>query len=199
MRSHNMESEEELRLLHLSWDDVLSLTEEVARQIQKRGYVPDIIVAVSRGGFDPARILCDLLGVRRLASLQIEYYKDINESSHTPKIVFPINADVSDKSILVVDDVSDTGTSLKLARDHVLERGASEVLVATLHVKPWTTFRPDFSASEVKSWIVYPWEILESVNSIAKKLKLEGLSPSNVRTELLRLGFSQRQLDRMNL
>ncbi|TRO47172.1 phosphoribosyltransferase [Candidatus Bathyarchaeota archaeon] len=194
-----MENDGGLRLLHISWDDVLSLTEEIARQIRERGYVPDVIVAVSRGGFDPARILCDLLGVKRLASLQIEYYKDINESGHTPEIVFPINADVHDKSILVVDDVSDTGTSLRLARDHVLERGASEVLVATLHVKPWTTFLPDFSASEVESWIVYPWEILESVNSIAKKLELEGLSPSNVRKELLRLGFSRRQVDRMDL
>ena len=192
-----MRGEKRLQLLHISWDNVLSLTEKIARQIQESGYTPEVIVAVSRGGFDPARILCDQLGVKRLASLQIEYYKDIDESSHTPEIVFPLNAEVPDMSILVVDDVSDTGTSLRLARDHVLERGASEVLVATLHVKPWTTFRPDFSASEVESWIIYPWEILESLNSIAEKLRREGLSSSKVRNELLRLGFSQRQLEKM--
>ena len=187
-----MEGEKGLQLLHLSWDDVQSLTEEVARQIQESVYVPDVIVAVSRGGFDPARILCDQLSIKRLASLQIEYYKDINESSSTPEIVFPLNADVPDKSILVVDDVSDTGDSLRVSRDHVLERGASEVRVATLHVKPWTTYRPDFSASEVESWIIYPWEIVEGLASMTEKLKLEGLSSSNLKKELIRLGFYRK-------
>ncbi len=193
-----MESEKGLQLLHVSWDDVQSLTEEIARQIQECGYMPDVIVAVSRGGFDPARILCDQLGIKRLASLQIEYYRDINETSSTPEIVFPLNTEVPDTSILIVDDVSDTGTSLKVARDHVLERGASEVRVATLHVKPWTKFRPDFSASVVESWIIYPWETVESITSIAEKLKLEGLSSSNIEGELKRLGFSRKQLEKSN-
>lgn len=191
-----MESEKGLQLLHVSWDDVQSLTEEIARQIQERGYVPDVIVAVSRGGFDPARILCDQLGIKRLASLQVEYYSDINETSSTPEIVFPLNTEVPDTSILIVDDVSDTGTSLQVARDHVHERGASEVRVATLHVKPWTKFKPDFSASVVESWIIYPWEIVESINSITEKLRLEGLSSSNVERELIRLGFNRKQLEK---
>jgi len=190
-----MESEKELQLLHLSWDDVQSLTEEVAKQIRDIGYMPDVIVAVSRGGFDPARILCDQLGIKRLASLQIEYYKDINESSSTPEIVFPLNADVPGQSVLIVDDVSDTGDSLRVATDHVQERGASEVRVATLHVKPWTSYRPDFSASEVESWIIYPWEVVEGLNSMKEKLKLEGLSSSNLVKELKRLGFKRRHLE----
>jgi len=191
-----VESEKELQLLHVSWDDVQSLAEEIARQIQESGYMPDVIVAVSRGGFDPARILCDQLGIKRLASLQIEYYRDINESSSNPEIVFPLNTEVPDKSILIVDDVSDTGDSLRVARDHVLERGASEVRVATLHVKPWTKFRPDFSASVVESWIIYPWEIVESITSITEKLRLEGLNSSNLERELIRLGFSRKQLEK---
>jgi len=191
-----VESEKGLQLLHVSWDDVQSLTEEIARQIQESEYMPDVIVAVSRGGFDPARILCDQLGIKRLASLQVEYYRDINETSSTPEIVFPLNTEVPDTSILIVDDVSDTGTSLEVARDHVLERGASEVRVATLHVKPWTKFRPDFSASVVESWIIYPWETVESITSIAKKLRLEGLSSLNVERELIRLGFSRKQLEK---
>ena len=193
-----MESEKGLQLLHVSWDDVQSLTEEIARQIQQSEYMPDVIVAVSRGGFDPARILCDQLGIKRLASLQVEYYSDINETSSTPEIVFPLNTEVPDTSILIVDDVSDTGTSLQVARDHVHERGASEVRVATLHVKPWTKFKPDFSASVVESWIIYPWEIVESINSITGKLRLEGLSSSNVERELIRLGFNRKQLEKTN-
>ena len=85
---------------------------------------------------------------------------------------------------------------MRVARDHVLERGASEVKVATLHVKPWTSLQPDFSASEVESWIIYPWEIVEGLSSMTEKLKLDGLSPSKLRKELVKLGFSPKQLER---
>jgi hypoxanthine phosphoribosyltransferase len=95
----------DLKLLHLSWETIQLLAEEVAARIRESGYAPDLIVAVSRGGFDHARILCDQLEVRRLASVQIEYYTGVNETNETLKIVYPLNADVLGKKVLVVDDV----------------------------------------------------------------------------------------------
>lgn len=178
------------KLLHLTWDDVQSLAEEVAEKVSESGFRPDVIVAVSRGGFDPARILCDQLSVMRLASLQIEYYEGVNRTRGAPKIVFPLNADVTGRDVLVVDDVSDTGSSLREAREHVASRGAAEVKVGTLHVKPWTTFMPDYYASEVDVWIVYPWETLESVKSIAEGLKEEGLITSEIKLRLMEMGFA---------
>lgn len=178
------------KLLHLTWDDVQSLAEEVAEKVNESGFRPDVIVAVSRGGFDPARILCDQLSVMRLASLQIEYYEGVNRTRGAPKIVFPLNADVTGHDVLVVDDVSDTGSSLREAREHVASRGASEVRVGTLHVKPWTTFMPNYYASEVDAWIVYPWETLESVKSIAEGLKEEGLTTSEIKQRLRGMGFA---------
>lgn len=178
------------KLLHLTWDDVQSLAEEVAEKVNESGFRPDVIVAVSRGGFDPARILCDQLSVMRLASLQIEYYEGVNRTRGAPKIVFPLNADVTGHDVLVVDDVSDTGSSLREAREHVASRGACEVRVGTLHVKPWTTFMPDYYASEVDAWIVYPWETLESVKSIAEGLKEEGLTTSEIKQRLRGMGFA---------
>ena len=61
----------DLKLLHTSWEDVELLSEELAQKIVESGYEADIVVAISRGGFDPARILCDQLGIRRLASVQV--------------------------------------------------------------------------------------------------------------------------------
>ena len=188
----------ETQLLHLRWDDVQSLSVKVAEAIKKDGYKPDLIAAVSRGGFDPARILCDQLGIRRLASLQIEYYVDINETGKSPRIVYPLNTDVNGLTVLVVDDVSDTGISLEVAKDHVLQKGASEVRVATLHVKPWTTLRPDYAAAEVDSWIIYPWEITESMHNMANKLLKDGVSRDKVKGKLVELGFNREDVERFN-
>jgi len=190
-------SDEGVRLLHMGWEDVQRLAEKVAEKVMTSGFRPDVIVAISRGGFDPARILCDQLSIQRLASLQVEYYTGVEQRRGTPEIVFPLNADVPDLKVLVVDDVSDSGNSLKAARDHVLERGASEVRVATLHVKPWSNFRPDYYAEEVEAWVVYPWEPMETLRWMAERLKSEGLDPDEVRRRLLEKGFDPELVERL--
>ncbi|MDH5199712.1 MAG: phosphoribosyltransferase [Candidatus Bathyarchaeota archaeon] len=187
----------EPKLLHLSWDDVQALSERLADRVKRSGFKPDLIVAVSRGGFDPARILCDQLGIRRLASVQVEYYLGVEQKSDEPQVVYPLNADVKGMKVLVVDDVSDTGTSLKTALEHVAARGASEVRVATLHIKPWTAFKPDYHTVEVDEWIVYPWEPLESMNSMAKRLEKRDLTPSEIRRRLVEMGFDRKLVDRL--
>ena len=192
-----MTEERELKLLHLSWDDIQSLAEKVAECVKESNFRPDLIVAVSRGGFDPARILCDQLAVRRLASVQIEYYTGMNQTTHTPKVVFPLNADVSGLNVLVVDDVSDTGNSLRAVREHVFKQDILETKVATLHIKPWTTFKPDYYAREVDAWIVYPWEPLETMTFMVERLEAEDLTPMEVRHRLVEMGFNPELVGRL--
>ena len=187
----------DLKLLHTSWEDVERLSEELAQKIIESGYEANLVVAISRGGFDPARILCDQLGIRRLASVQVEFYSGVQDTAEKPRIVCPLNADVRGKSVLLVDDVSDTGDSLMLAKEHVLAGSPGELKVATLHIKPWTNLKPDYHASETEAWIVYPWEPVESSRSIAAKLGKNGYSDREIREKLLELGFSPKTLKRL--
>ena len=192
-----MDAFRDLKLLHTSWEDVERLSEELAQKIIESGYEANLAVAVSRGGFDPARILCDQLGIRRLASVQVEFYSGVQDTAEKPRIVYPLNADVRGKSVLLVDDVSDTGDSLMLAKEHVLAGSPGELKVATLHIKPWTNLKPDYHASETEAWIVYPWEPVESSRSIAAKLDKKGYSDREIRKKLLELGFSPKTLKRL--
>jgi hypothetical protein len=187
----------DLNLLHTSWEDVERLSEKLAQKIIESRFEPDLVVAISRGGFDPARILCDQLGIRRLASVQVEFYSGVQDTAEKPRIVYPLNADVRGKRVLLVDDVSDTGDSLMLAKEHVLTGSPGELKVATLHIKPWTSLRPDYHASETEAWIVYPWEPVESIRSIAAKLGKNGYSAREIREKLLELGFSPKTLKRL--
>ncbi|MEE8325496.1 MAG: phosphoribosyltransferase [candidate division NC10 bacterium] len=187
----------DLNLLHTSWEDVERLSEKLAQKIIESRFEPDLVVAISRGGFDPARILCDQLGIRRLASVQVEFYSGVQDTAEKPRIVYPLNADVRGKRVLLVDDVSDTGDSLMLAKEHVLAGSPGELKVATLHIKPWTSLRPDYHASETEAWIVYPWEPVESIRSIAAKLGKNGYSAREIREKLLELGFSPKTLKRL--
>lgn len=184
-----------MKLLHLTWEDVQRLSERLAEKVRGSGFRPEVVVAIGRGGFVPARILCDLLEVKELASMEVEYYRDIEERGEEPRVLHPLNADVENRSVLLVDDVSDSGRSLQLAVNQILGRGTKVLRVATLHSKPWSTFQPDFFAEETASWVIYPWEVFESARSFLKKLRREGLSRLEIRDRLLSLGFSEGDVE----
>ena len=182
--------------LYLTWMDVQRLSEDLADQIAESGFTPDIIVAVSRGGFDPARILSDELNIRSLASLQVIYYAGVNERSDEPQVKYPLNADISGLNVLVVDDVADSGNSLRVVKKYVEDLGPREVRIATLHYKPWSNFKPDYFAESAEKWIIYPWEPRESIEDIREKLLSEGVSEEELAVKLTEIGFTGKQVRR---
>ena len=186
---------ENLHFLHLSWEEIQRLTEKLAVKIYASGYRPDMIVAVSRGGFDPARILCDQLSIRRLASVQLEAYDGMVKRPK-PIVVLPVNSDLNGKKTLLVDDVSDSGASLMKAKEHLVEKSATEVRIATLHIKPWSKFLPDYYAESVDDWVVYPWELKECLLEFASKLNSEGYYGSTLSNKLIEAGFKTHDIEK---
>ncbi len=182
--------------LYITWMDVQRLSEDLADQIAESGFTPDIIVAVSRGGFDPARILSDELNIRSLASLQVIYYAGVNERNDEPQVKYPLNADISGLNVLVVDDVADSGRSLRVVKEYVEGLDPREVRIATLHHKPWSNFKPDFYAESVDKWIIYPWEPRESIEDIRDKLLSEGVPEEELAVKLTEIGFTGKQVRR---
>jgi|SRR6185437_5738955 len=68
-------------------------------------------------------------------ALWLSSYGDAHESG-TMLIRAPLQRPVEGRQVLIIDDVLDTGASLKIARDIVLEAGATEVLTAVFARKP---------------------------------------------------------------
>lgn len=178
-----------MRIIHLSWEDIERDCRVVSEKILIDGFRTDLCVAISRGGFPVARIICDFLDVTNLTSMRIEYYSDINLTLSKPRLVFPLNADVRQKKVLIVDDVADRGDSLIIAKNHVLDNKASETKLATLHYKPWSKLRPDYFAREYKSWIVYPWEVAEAKRKITANLLQNGKSMREIEKLLSKIGI----------
>jgi hypoxanthine phosphoribosyltransferase len=185
-----------MEYLFLSWGDVQRLSEVLADKVAESGFRPDTLAAVSRGGFDPARILSDQLGVRRLASLQVVYYTGVNERSGFPEVQYPLNADVRGLRVLVVDDVADSGNSLLVVKEYVESLGAAEVRVATLHLKPWSVYIPDYYSEAVDKWIIYPWEVRESIQQLRLSLLKAGVPEEELGARLMEIGFTLHELKR---
>jgi len=152
-----------------SWNQIYDILQVQAQKIQDSHYKPDIIVGVARGGLVPARILMDLLDIRNFAIIQIEYYQGINKPGAQPILKQCLNTELSGKKVMLVDDVSDGGQSLQLAKKHLQEKGAGEVKIATLYIKPQTVTIPDFFEKQTSSWIVFPWDVEETIRKIQEQ------------------------------
>ena len=167
-----------------SWNQINIMLLNQSRSIRYSGFKPDLIVGVSRGGWIPARILSDLLENKNLASVKVEFYRGIGEALRGPVLTQPLSVDVSGKKVLVVDEVVDLGKSLRLVLDHVKKQGADDIRTAVLYYKPNCAFKPDYCEEETECWVVFPWEIKETLREILDENKDD---PARGRREISRL------------
>jgi hypoxanthine phosphoribosyltransferase len=134
-------------------------------------------VAIARGGYVPARLLCDFLGVENLLSLQSQHWTEAAKVAEKALIKFKYVVDLSGMKVLIVDDIVDTGESLILARDFIKnEWRPEEVKIATLQwISPVAKLKPDYYLIEVKEWVwfQYPWTRLEDTTQFIKRMLSE--------------------------
>lgn len=179
-----------------TWEFIYELLLNLANQIRRANFKPDIIVGVSRGGWPPARIMSDLLGNPELANVKAEFYLGVAETKGEPVITQPVSVSVKGKKVLVVDDVADTGKSLALVREHLKEQGAIEVKIATIYYKPWSIVTPDWFEKKTKHWIIFPWERKETVRRILEKCKKHGKTVEEAKETLIKYGFNRKLLEK---
>ena len=179
----------------LSWDQIYGLLLNLSEAVRKSGFEADLIVGVSRGGLIPTRIMSDLLENPSLANVTAEFYVGVAETKQEPSITQPVSASVDGKKVLVVDDLADTGKSLKLVTSHLKSRGASEVRIATIYYKPWSITVPDYYEKETRRWIVFPWEQKETVRKIVEKVIGAGRTVEDAKEKLISSGLNREHVE----
>ncbi len=178
-----------MKYLPVSNSEVNEMIIEMAGDIIRKNIVPDVIVGVSRGADQPARLFSDILLNNRLYFVKIERYTSLGKAG-IPKITHKIpKASIKGYDVLLVDDVSDRGDSLLVGRDYLDSLSPRNIKTVTLHVKAGTRFLPDVYAREVgkDTWVIYPWDRFESARDIIK-IEADGL---NV---LRGIGYSEKEL-----
>ncbi len=172
-----------------TWDQIYDVLLDIADRIRRDRFRPEVIVGISRGGWPPARVLSDLLGNPNLANVKAEFYLGVAETKGDPTLVQPVSTEVTGKRVLVVDEVADTGKSLRLVHQHIIEQGAAELRVATIYYKPWSIVKPDYYGKETRLWIVFPWEIKETIRKIVKKCRNNSATVEKQMAKLAKAGI----------
>lgn len=89
-------------------------------------FTSDLMKALARRGVHPM-----------LDVIWLESYRDARESTGRVVVRADISRPVTGRGVLLIDDVFDTGRTLNFARNHMLAKGARQVLTCALAIKPW--------------------------------------------------------------
>lgn len=197
-----MSRRETLPVQKVSLDAVVRASDELARRVRESGFQPDAVIAVARGGFMPARFVCDFLGVSRLLSLKVRHYAAGAHAETRAEVTEPLGSSIRGARVLLVDDVNDSGETLEAARPYLEGLAPAAIRTAVLHEKSNTRCRADHVAEPIDEWrwILYPWAVVEDVGEFVRKMR----PPPRNRSELLRrlderhgLALSEAELDRV--
>ena len=181
--------------LFIQSEELLKDSFKLAWKVYESGYRPNYIIGVWRGGAPIGIAVQEFLDVLGVPSdhiaIRTSHYKGIDERD-TQVQVYGLNYIIkqveSEDSLLIVDDVHDTGISIQkiiLDLQTACKKNTPEIQVATPYFKPKknkTDRKPDFYIHETEKWLVFPHEleglsmdeIIEfkpELSDLAKKIK----------------------------
>ncbi len=134
----------------MSWLEFGDVVRELATAIAD-AYAPELVLGVARGGIFVGGALAAPL---RAEFLPVRVEKRSRDKNARPTGKIP---EARGRKVLVVDDVTATGSTLEKARALALASGARDVQSAVLVVRPGGS-RPEWFAMETAQLIVFPWD-----------------------------------------
>ncbi len=177
----------------VDWNNVYDLCRDVSKEMKDARFKPEVIIGVARGGWYLARVLCDFFLLKDLFSLKMEHWGITATITGAAEMKYGLDDAARNKlrakRVLIADDLTDTGDSLKLVVEYVKSLGAKDVKTATLHHKTSSSFVPDFYGELIKEWrwVIYPWSIHEDVMELVEKVISKGgkwMSSDEIRASL---------------
>jgi xanthine phosphoribosyltransferase len=142
------------RYYTVSWDQLHRDSKALAWRLVEKGPLQGI-VAITRGGLIPAAIVARELDSRLIECVAVITYDE--EKRGQPVVAKPPTAalEAGGAGWLVLDDLVDTGTTLRVVRGLL-----PQAHYATVYAKPAGKPLVDTFVTEVSqdTWILFPWD-----------------------------------------
>lgn len=145
-----------------SWDELHEVTAEICQQIDLESV--DLLLGVSVGGLVPTALFSIEMKNKNVATISARSYDGRKQGSLVVRNG-PERSAVEGKRVLIVDDIVDTGVTVREIKRILLEEyGAASVQIATLFVNREKGQYPDYWGVETNDWVVFPWELEKGEN-----------------------------------
>lgn len=141
-----------LQEIRYSWQDFDSDMRILSGKISESGNIPDFIIGIKRGGLLPSVKFSHILSVPlRVATI------------HKDNISIELDDVSKSSSLLLVDEICDSGDTLQKMMSHLISEGFTKIHSACLYYNIRQSFLVDYTARKIdrdkeNRWIVFPWE-----------------------------------------
>jgi uncharacterized protein len=141
--------------LDLDWAMFGELCRALALKVA-RDYDPEVVIGIERAGVIPAAVVASILGVE-FYTLKIGRRGGDEQVRERPEVFSAVPPGVEGRRVLIVDEVTTSGDTLRLALAAVRSAHPEEVRTATSFART-TGYQPDYSALTMDAEVVFPWD-----------------------------------------
>lgn len=153
MESYDYKSRKGVR--KISWEEYIQLCRQLAEKIALLDI--DIIIGIARAGLYPA---AQLAGMLQKEIIPIRLSRRVNDVVRykKPRWITDIPDSVKEQSVLIVDEIADSGQTLQMVAEKAKKQKASSVTTVTLVTHSWAKPKPELFAVESDELILFPWD-----------------------------------------
>ena len=177
----------EFRAKLVTWEEIEDWCKSLSDKIIS-GQIPDAIIGMSRGGLVPARIISDKLMRKELYAVKTEHWGLTASKDGTAQLKQGLSSDIRGMNVLIVDDITDTGQSMKVALDYVKSQSPRSVKTAAMLHISHSEFVPDYFAREISdsqwTWFIFPWNVFEDIMNLTGKILKEPMTIAQIKDKL---------------
>lgn len=163
----------EIKKKFISAQELLEDSVRLGIKILRSGFKPQFIVAIWRGGTPVGIAVQELLDYFDIKTdhiaIRTSYYTGINQKGEQIRVHglgYVIKNANAEDTLLIVDDVYDSGLSVQAVMDSLTEKARknspTDIRIATIYYKPSnnkTNRIPDYYLYETDAWLVFPHEL----------------------------------------
>ncbi len=166
--------------IKITWEDVERDTLHIVNRMEKNSFKPDMIISLARSGLIPAAMISYCLGNKQLYVVKVDFSRTqlkgkAQDLRSRPVLSQRIKRSLKGLKILVVDEMTVSGETLKLVSKYLKTKHPRQVKYAVLYQQPWSEFKPDYCGRRITSWPIYPWkELRNNVKDPRSKLVISG-------------------------
>lgn len=137
----------------MTWEEYSHLCQLLAKTVAEK-FQPEVIVGIAEGGAIAGATISSLL---HLDFFPIKFSRRVNDQvvRKRPKLLVPPTAHLQDKRVLIVDDASISGETMRSAIRHIQQLSPQALATAVLVCRG--AYSPDYCATYSKKDVNFPW------------------------------------------
>lgn len=141
--------------LEVDWAMFGELCRALALKVA-RDYDPEVIIGIARAGVIPAAVIASILRVD-FYSLKISRRGGDEPERMRPAILSAAPREAEGQRVLIVDEITTSGDTLRLALAAVRDAQPAEVRTATSFART-SGYQPNYSALTMDAQVIFPWD-----------------------------------------